>query len=118
MKAVRIPREPWIASYRGTGFGLRRRMLESIGLWPWLTLMRVRLRAAGMRTNDYVFGRNDTAQMSAERIAGFLPVLPDGVGEIYSHPEIGNEEFLGLIDPRVKETLAKLQIAQTAFSDL
>jgi hopanoid biosynthesis associated protein HpnK len=118
MKAVRIPYEPALASWRGTRFDLRRRVAEELNLAVWLTLMRIRLRLAGMRTNDYVFGRNDTAEMTADRILGFLPALPDGVGEIYSHPDIGNEEYRGLIDPRVKETLARLRIPQTSFSDL
>jgi hopanoid biosynthesis associated protein HpnK len=118
MKAVRIPYEPADASWRGTRFALRKRVMDELGLMPWLTLMRLRLRVAGMRTNDYVFGRNDTAQMTAERILGFLPVLPDGVGEIYSHPEIGNDEFLGLIDPAVRDALVRLNIPATAFSEL
>jgi hopanoid biosynthesis associated protein HpnK len=118
MRAVRIPFEPALASWRGTRNGLWRRIREELSLAPWLTLMRVRLRAARMATNDYVFGRNDTADMTAERIAGFLRALPDGIGEIYSHPEIGNTEFLGLIDPTVRVALTASGAETTTFGAL
>ena len=118
MRAVRIPYEPAFASWRGTKFDFGRRLREKLSLAPWLTLMRLRLRAAGMITNDYVFGRNDTAEMTAARILGFLPVLPNGVGEIYSHPAMDNDEYLGLVDPSVKERLAQLPIELTSFGAL
>jgi hopanoid biosynthesis associated protein HpnK len=118
LRAVRIPYEPWLPSWRGTRFALRRRVAQGIGLAPWLTLMRVRLRVAGLTTNDYVFGRNDTAEMSAQRVLGFLPVLPEGVGEIYSHPEMENIEYLALIDPAIGRELALRGVEQTTFGDL
>lgn len=118
MRATRIPREPWDASWRGTRFGLAQRAVQSFALGPWLGLMRLRLRRAGITTNDYVFGRNDTARMTAERILGFLPVLPPGVSEIYSHPEIGNGEFDGLVDPRVGQAIASLGLQTTTFGEL
>jgi chitin disaccharide deacetylase len=118
MKAVRVPNEPWLSSWRGTRFGFTGRLAQSAGLGPWLTLMRLRLRSAGLATNDYVFGRNDTGAMSSERILGFLPVLPEGVSEIYSHPEMGNVEYEGLVDPAVAASIAALGLEKTTFSSL
>jgi len=117
MRAVRVPYEPFLASWRGTRFAFRRRLAETLALAPWLALMSARLRLAGITTNDYVFGRNDTGAMTAERILGFLPVLPDGIGEIYSHPAMGNDEYAGLIDPAVPRAIAALAVKQTTFGE-
>jgi hopanoid biosynthesis associated protein HpnK len=118
MRAVRIPHEPLLPSWRGTHFGFRRRVANAIGVAPWTALMRLRLHLAKISTNDYVFGMNDTAAMTAERILGFLPVLPSGISEIYSHPAMGDGEYLGLIDPRVRQRIGEYNLERTTFGEL
>lgn len=53
---------------------------------PWNALLRSRARRAGLTTPDAVFGLRWTGAMSAERLAALLPLLPNGLVEIYTHP--------------------------------
>lgn len=48
--------------------------------------LRLRLRRAGFRTPDHVFGLAWTGAMTSDRVAGLLRRLPEGTCEIYSHP--------------------------------
>ena len=93
MRAVRVPREPGSP-----------RLLA-----PWLALMEIRVRRAGVKMNDRVFGMNDTGRMTAERVLQILARVPDGVTEMYFHPEIGNDEFAALVDSRVIAAVQALE---------
>lgn len=86
VRAIRIPREPFWPSWRAMRTHGGARLANSAFLLPWLSLMRLRLRAAGIVTNDYVFGMNDTGHMTPERVRKFLSNLPSGTSEIYVHP--------------------------------
>ncbi len=57
LRAVRIPREP----FGGT------RTIE-----PWLALMRLRARRAGIVCNDYAFGVNEAGALTEERVLEIL----------------------------------------------
>jgi hopanoid biosynthesis associated protein HpnK len=50
------------------------------------SLARRRVRAAGLRAPDQVFGRRWSGAMSAARLAGLIRRLPPGLTEIYLHP--------------------------------
>lgn len=130
MRAVRIPYEPFGASYRAIGTAKGVRFRTALFLAPWLTLMRLRLRANGMATNDYVFGMHETGHMTAERVRAFLEHLPEGVSEIYSHPATrawpeafppGYDfagEFHALIDASVAVAAHRSGISPVTFSQL
>jgi len=91
--------------------------------------MQSRIRAAGLRSNDYIFGMNDSGHMTAARVCSFLANLPDGLCEIYSHPAThtgpGAEppdydfagELQGLIDPAVVAT-ARNVVTLASFTTL
>ncbi len=55
-------------------------------LWPWLALMRLRIRRAGLIANDAMFGMGDTGAMTRDRVLRIIEELPDGLSEIYFHP--------------------------------
>lgn len=132
MRAVRLPHEPFLASWRATGEGLVRRAANDLLLRPLLALHRRRLARAGMACNDYVFGMNDTGAMDRDRLLGFLAHLPDGVSEIYSHPATGPwagmepaaqryrfaAELAALTDGTVAAAIPRLRIERTAFGAL
>lgn len=132
VRAVRLPFEPPMLSWRATGKRLGQRLAAAFFLSPWLTLMRVRLRRAGIRTNDRVFGMAESGRMTAGLVLEFLKWLPDGITEIYFHPatrrcpEITRhmpgyrheDEFRSLIDPALADALARMGAKRVAFSDL
>lgn len=118
LQAVRIPFEPFLPSWRSMRNAMPQRFANAVFLWPWLTLMKVRLRRAGIATNDFVFGMNDTGHMTADRVQRFLANLPRGVSELYFHPAtrrwddaLGMDdydfagEYEALVDPAVNDAL-------------
>jgi len=132
LRAVRLPHEPFLASWRAAGEGLPRRLANDVLLRPLLAAHRRRLARAGIARNDYVFGMNDTGAMVRDRMLGFLAQLPDGVSEIYCHPATGpwvgmeplasgyrfGEELDALTDSAVAAALARFGIERTAFGAL
>ncbi len=118
LRAVRIPFEPFLPSWRSMRTAMPQRFANAVFLWPWLTLMKARLRRAGITTNDFVFGMNDTGHMTAERVQRFLVNLPPGVSELYFHPATGRwhgalgmddydfaGEYEALVNPAVNDAL-------------
>lgn len=130
MRAIRIPREPFWPSWRAMRTHAAARFANAAFLLPWLSLMRLRLRLAGIATNDYVFGMIDTGHMTPERVRRYLQHLPDGVSELYVHPATHTwpeafppdydfaGEFAALIDPQAVEMVRKSGLHATTFSDL
>ncbi|HEY9180413.1 MAG TPA: hopanoid biosynthesis-associated protein HpnK [Candidatus Baltobacteraceae bacterium] len=130
MRAVRIPREPFLPSWRAMRTHRAARFANAALLLPWLTLMRLRLRAAGIATNDYVFGMIDTGHMTPDRVRQYLRHLPPGVSELYVHPATHAwpeafppdydfaGEFAALIDPRVLEQLQSSGVRRVTFTEL
>jgi hopanoid biosynthesis associated protein HpnK len=132
MKAVRLPWEPPIISWQAAGRGLVSRLGASAFLAPWLGLMKSRLRRAGMRANQYVFGMADSGRMTLERALEFVRRLPEGDSEIYFHPATRRcpefaatmpdyrheEEFKALIDPALAGAIARAGAQLISFADL
>lgn len=130
VRAVRIPREPFWPSWRAMRTHAAARFANAAFLLPWLSLMRLRLRLAGIATNDYVFGMIDTGHMTPERVRLYLQHLPDGVSELYVHPATHTwpeafppdydfaGEFAALIDPQTVEFVRNSGLRATTFSDL
>jgi len=129
MKAMRLPYEPLFPSWRAS----RKSLLRRIGNWllvaPWVSLLRKKFNRAGMYSNDFVFGMNDSGHMNLDLVLRFLSQLPPGVTEIYFHPEISDihrmakdgyrqREYEALIHPRLHQALLTSDIQLIAFSDL
>lgn len=129
-RAIRIPREPFWPSWRAMRNAAPARFANSAFLAPWLMLMRLQLRMAGIATNDYVFGMNDTGHMTPQRVRAFLEHLPSGVSELYVHPATHTwpeafppdydfaGEFAALIDPAVVRTVRESDIRPVTFTEL
>jgi hopanoid biosynthesis associated protein HpnK len=131
-RAVRLPYEPALLSWRVTRRQLVRKLSFALFLAPWLGLMRVRLRRAGIRTNDRVMGMADSGKMTTARVLEYLKRLPGGVTEIYFHPATQScpeitrnmpdyrheDEFKALMDPAVADTLAQAGARRISFTDL
>jgi len=91
-------------------------------------LLAGRLRRAGLRVPDAVFGLRWTGHLTAGRLAGLIACLPGGLVEIYAHPAtrddfeghaIGAEhraELAALVDPRVRAAVVASGARVTSFA--
>ncbi len=127
--AVRLPYEPPIPSWRASRTGAFRKTAAWPLLYPWLALLKGRLRRQGVRFNDFLFGMKDSGKMNADLVLRFLAYLPNGVTEIYFHPGAGasgcgegavpsRRELETLTNPELSRALSSLGIERIAFSDL
>lgn len=127
-RAVRLPDEPlWFAARTG-GFDAA---LGAALLRPWILLMKHRLRAAGIFHNDSLFGMAGSGAMDEAALLAALQGLPPGVTEIYLHPAVAGavvapgmrnyrhaDELKALLSPRVRATLATLNVRRGGYGDV
>jgi len=118
MRAVRIPREPFMPSWRSAHRDLGLRLGNSMLLAPWLALMQMQLERAGMLHNDSVLGLSDTGNMTPERVRRLLEELPSGVTEMYFHPDSPSAELDALCDPAVVRRVRSGEIVSMSFAQL
>ncbi len=132
LRAIRLPYEPILLSLRVCRSRPANRILSWALLWPWLKLFKLRVKVAGMKCNDFVFGLHDSGHLTPELFEQFILHLPDGLTEIYCHPatrrcpEIDEtmldyeheEELRALISPEIKAALVQRSVQRLAFSEL
>lgn len=132
LRSIRVPYEPLIPSLRASGRRSLSKIISWAILWPWMALLKQRIKLAGIASNDYVFGFHDTGHMRTDLIECLIRSLPQGVTEIYCHPasrrcpEIDGpmpdyeheQEFNALVSPEVKAALKVCGVQTFAFSDL
>lgn len=95
LPAIRIPAEPPDVLRRcGTPTGP-----GAWALYRWTTLLRRQARAAGVAVNDHCFGLAWSGHMTAERVRRLVPVLPDGITELYFHPAVRRDALLCRLMP-------------------
>jgi hypothetical protein len=63
-------------------------------LSPWISLMKYRLRRAGVFHNDRLFGISASGAVDEAGLLGMLAQLPHGVSEIYLHPATRSGSFI------------------------
>lgn len=113
LRAIRMPFEPPSAEVTVTPGRLDR--LAASLLWPWLSLMRVRLRRARFVHNDFVFGMHDSGRMHHQRVLTMLADLPEGVSEMHFHPATSARDhpFPGRYLPSQElEALTSMEVSQ------
>jgi hopanoid biosynthesis associated protein HpnK len=127
--AVRVPVEPFWFAARSGGWAAG---AGAALLRPWIGLMKLRLRAAGIFHNDHVFGLAASGAMDEATMLEILARLPPGVTEIYLHPAAVSgaaiassmseyrhgEELAALLSPRVRAAIAATRIGTGGFSDI
>jgi len=132
LKAVRLPNEPPLKSWRAAGTYPASRISSWLLLRPWLMLMKISLKRAGVRFNDFLFGMTDGGCMKRDLVERLLQKLPDGATELCFHPATSRcseidrtmphyhheEEFRALICERLRDVLQMNNIQTIAFSDL
>jgi hopanoid biosynthesis associated protein HpnK len=126
---VRIPLEPFGASFRASGDRFTARLANWLFYLAQTSRLRRGLAVSGLRANDHVFGLYDSGAMTEARFRNLIAELPSGVSEIYCHPAtrrwegIDNlpgsyrceEEFRALLSPDLKETLAAAGLSPLSF---
>ncbi|WP_174299976.1 hopanoid biosynthesis-associated protein HpnK [Caulobacter sp. S45] len=126
LDAMRVPSEP-----RGVLVAVEpgARVAPAYVTAPWSELVRLRLRRAGVRTADHVFGLHWSGGVTPARLHGLIDNLPDGLNEIYLHPATADgfegaavgyryaEEFAALTDPRVRQAVAASGAVLGGFAD-
>lgn len=132
MTAIRVPYEPFLVTWRTARHHLLPRFVFWVFLAPWMRLLRIRLRLAGIRSNDFVFGLYDSGHMTRQRVMDLLMHLPRGVTEMYFHPATRpcpelkrtmadyehEQEFETLVCPDIKRAVASAGIHPWSFSKL
>lgn len=125
LQAMRLPHEPVGAApaSRSAQFAW------GAFIGPWIGLMRRRLRRAGIRCNQFVFGLSTSGAMAEDTVLHILERLPAGLSELYFHPAVAGPapdptqaaaaaELAALTSPRVRAALANGHIETLSFSDL
>jgi hopanoid biosynthesis associated protein HpnK len=126
VRAIRVPVEPVrVLSAVEPGGAIGRQPL--VGAVARLT--RARMRAAGMRVPDQVFGLSWSGAMTETRVEGLILALPPGLSEIYLHPAVDPdfvgaapgyryaEELAALTSPRVALALSERGLRRGGFAD-
>lgn len=85
--AIRVPYEP--ADRADT---VPQRALNWLLRIGWVVPMKSRIRRAGLRHNDFIFGLRDTGRLNRTRLLGVLSRLPDGLSEVFCHPAVSRWE--------------------------
>ena len=85
-RALRLPYEPLVASWRAARRGLWPRVLGSMVQLPWAKYVKRRALRAGLDVNDYFFGLYDCGALDEALFVRFVQHLPQGVSEIHCHP--------------------------------
>lgn len=126
---VRRPVEPFRPSFRAQQDRFLGRSFNAL----FFSIQSARLKPlfkTGTKSNDAVFGFNDTGNMTADRLARYLTVLPEGVTEIYLHPATRRwdgpdnlpphyrpvDEFAALLDANVQAALKQLALSPVSFA--
>jgi hopanoid biosynthesis associated protein HpnK len=126
LRAMRVPFEP-AGVLRAVEPGPPRP--AGLAVAGWARLMAGRVRAAGLRVPDQVFGLAWSGAMIESRLAGLLARLPDGLTEIYAHPARAGgfagaapgyryaQELAALTAPAVRAAAAASGAARGGFGD-
>ena len=132
LKAIRLPNEPVILSWKASGKGLASRIVSRIFLYPWLAAMKRILRRAGIRYNDFLFGMTDSGAMSLDLVLRLIRNLPSGITELHFHPATRRcpgidatmpgyaheDEFRALTSGQLIRELQNAGVKRIAFRDL
>jgi hopanoid biosynthesis associated protein HpnK len=132
LRAVRLPHEPPIRSWKASGKGIGSKLVSSAFLRPWLAIMKRTLRRADIRCNDALFGMADSGAMKLDLVLRFIRNLPAGVTELHFHPatrrcpEIDatmpgymHEQELGaLTSEKLRGAIRDAGVTTISFSDL
>ncbi len=129
---VRLAREDWRTTLALAPDGPLAKVAQGLIFSLLCRRARRRADAAGLVSNDHLFGLLNDGRMTENYLLGLVPHLQPGVTEIYAHPALYPEaelrrwapryqrraELAALLSPRLKETLARAGVVVTDFRAL
>jgi len=132
LRAVRLPNEPPLLSWKAAGNSLALRVVSSTFLYPWISRMKSRLRQEGIRCNDFLFGMSDCGSMDVSLATRMFRNLPRGITEFCFHPATRRcaeldrtmplyrheDEFRALTDKTLHQELRKAGAERISYCDL
>lgn len=120
LRALRLTRDPFWLNARLAGGAWAYRVSHAVIFHLLSLVARPRLRRAGLRHTDRVFGLQLNGRVTEDYLLALLPRLPGGDSELYSHPALpdARAEFEALVSPRVRAALAAEQIQLIRYADL
>lgn len=132
IRAVRLPREPLTPALRYDRRHLPRKLFEALSFNALSRWALPRLRRAGVRHPDRMFGLHQTGHVSDDYLLSVLAELPPGVSEIYCHPAVvddearrwrpadyeSEQEVAALTSPRVRDAIERSRIELITYRDL
>jgi hopanoid biosynthesis associated protein HpnK len=83
---LRLPFEPFGASFKAARDRPLGRAASALFYFVQTRHVRRAVRGAGLASNDFLFGLNDSGAMTEARVLALIDNLPDGVSELYFHP--------------------------------
>lgn len=116
---VRLVRDPFRLNARLAGGRWAYRLSHAVVFQMLSAHAAPRLRRAGVRVADAVFGLLQNGRVDEDFLLGLLPRLPPGLVEIYSHPTPAGPaaEFHALTSLAVRESLRQHGHALARYSD-
>ncbi|WP_027283685.1 hopanoid biosynthesis-associated protein HpnK [Rubritepida flocculans] len=114
VRCIRLPHEPQAIRRAADPAG------DPVAEWalgPWCRVLRRRAANWGLRAPDRVFGYSWSGHFTAARLNALIPLLPEGVTELYFHPAARDgfggggagyahvAELAALTDPAAREAL-------------
>jgi hopanoid biosynthesis associated protein HpnK len=129
---VRLSREDWRATLALAPDHPLPKIAQGLIFTLLCRRARRRARAAGLVTNDQLFGLLNDGRMTEDYLLGLVPRLQPGVTEIYGHPGLyadpelqswagtyrRAEELTALLSPRLAESLRLAGVRLTDFREL
>ena len=126
---IRVPFEPFAPSFGANRDRAPERLTSACFYFLQTRRLARKLKRAGIASNDYIFGLNDSGVMTKERMLKLIEHLPSGVTEFYCHPATSRwegadnlsadyrpvEEFRALVSPAVKAKLAAINLHPQSF---
>jgi hopanoid biosynthesis associated protein HpnK len=132
IRAVRLPSEPLLPALRFDARHLGRKLFEATVFAALSRHARRRLALACIAHPERMFGLHQTGQISERYLLELLPLLPEGVSELYCHAALPDDEcrrwrpadyesereVAALTSPRVKAEIERQGIELVPYSAL
>lgn len=132
LRALRVPRDPLGAALRWDRRHAPRKAFEAIAFGGLVRWGAPRIRAAGLRTPDHMFGMHQTGAVTEDYLLHLIATLPPGTSEVYCHPAVVDDEarrwrpaeyrsdaeLAALCSPRVRAAVDAAGIELITYRDL
>jgi len=131
IRSMRLPREPLAPSLAFDRRHLGRKLGEAAVFTLLSRHAAARLRRAGIRHADRMYGMHQSGHLGEDYLLHLLPRLGPGVSEVYGHPGVSDAEIrrwtptydrdgelAALLSPRLRAAIEREAIELVSYRDL